>query len=351
MKEPGTVLIAVPDDTWPYGGNATTARRLAAHQRQGGRPAEAVPVSGLAARLEAGDVHLVHALHLRKGGVPVRALCRGRRIPFLVTCTGTDLSHDVLVPELRSELRSVVEEAAAITVLHGHQVQVVLKHFPFARPRLYRIRPGVDVLPGRRERARFGFRADEFVFLLPAGLRAVKRPAFAVEPLAEVRREGWNVVLAIAGPVQELSCGREVAALAERHPFVRLLGVKAHEAMGSLYRAADVVLNTSSSEGLSNAVLEAMALGRPLLLSDNEGNREAADDPVRPAALFFRDEEEFLASARRLLQDRRLRRELGALAQARARNLFDPEAEGRAFGALYARVLAATRKAEVCSCR
>ena len=54
---------------------------------------------------------------------------------------------------------------------------------------------------------------------------------------------------------------------------------------------ADVVLNTSSSEGMAGSVLEAMALRAPLLLRDNGGNRSVADDGVE--ALFFDDELSF----------------------------------------------------------
>ena len=64
---------------------------------------------------------------------------------------------------------------------------------------------------------------------------------------------------------------------------------------------ADIVLNTSLSEGMAGSVLEAMALGAPLLLRDNSGNRSVADDGVE--ALFFDDELSFLRGAAQILAD------------------------------------------------
>ena len=64
-------------------------------------------------------------------------------------------------------------------------------------------------------------------------------------------------------------------------------------------RVSDVVLNTSSSEGMAGSVLEAMALRAPLLLRDNGGNRSVADDGVE--ALFFDDELSFLRGAAQIL--------------------------------------------------
>lgn len=108
--------------------------------------------------------------------------------------------------------------------------------------------------------------------------------------------------------------------------------------MRSAYESADVVLNTSFAEGLSNAILEAIAAGRPVLASDIPGNR----GPVRglngdrPAGLLFdpRNPEDFVGQALRLIDDPEERAALGQDGQARAARW--PAAEDEADGLIRA---------------
>ena len=54
---------------------------------------------------------------------------------------------------------------------------------------------------------------------------------------------------------------------------VRLLPALSRQRMGAAYMDADVVLNTSLHEGMSPILLEAGALGRPVVASNVPGNR------------------------------------------------------------------------------
>jgi glycosyltransferase involved in cell wall biosynthesis len=55
---------------------------------------------------------------------------------------------------------------------------------------------------------------------------------------------------------------------------VRLLGSVAHGNLPPLLAAADVMALASSSEGLANAWIEALACGTPIVISDAGGARE-----------------------------------------------------------------------------
>ena len=63
-----------------------------------------------------------------------------------------------------------------------------------------------------------------------------------------------------------------------------LAGKFARSAMAPLYRGAKVYINASLHEGSSNAVLEAIAAGCPILLSDIPENRDFG----LPAKNYFR---------------------------------------------------------------
>jgi glycosyltransferase involved in cell wall biosynthesis len=96
--------------------------------------------------------------------------------------------------------------------------------------------------------------------------------------------------------------------------------------MRSLLAQSDVVLNCSRSEGgMSNAVLEALAMERAVLASDIPGNRSLVEDGV--TGLMFHDARELGAAAEHLARDRALRARLGAAGAARVAELTSPARE------------------------
>ncbi|TBR21484.1 glycosyltransferase family 1 protein [bacterium] len=101
-----------------------------------------------------------------------------------------------------------------------------------------------------------------------------------------------------------------------------------------LYRAADVFVLPSVSEGLSNALLEALASGLPVLGSRVGGTAEAVEDG-RSGLLFDGDPDPGAAAPlRRLLDDPGLRARLAAGARERAK-AFGMESVAARVEALY----------------
>lgn len=329
------VLMVVPDSAWPEGGNVTTAERIARWIHPQGWSVTVIPVADLDQRIRAGGISLLHAIHARKSGVAVAMAAAARRIPFVVTFSGTDVAVDLADPATRDALEAVMHAAAAITVFHEDDRTRIVAAAPGVAPKVHVVWPGTERLQGDANRDAWGLSADDLVFLLPAGVRAVKRPQFAVAPLEAVRERVPRLQLVIAGPAMDGPCVRDLEASLVGRPWARWLGPVPHPHMGTLYRCADVVLNTSTAEGLSNAVMEAMALGRPLLVADNTGNRQALGRED-PAGLIFSDVASFVAAARALAEDTALRERLGQAALARSR-VFDPKREAAGYAEIYAR--------------
>lgn len=96
----------------------------------------------------------------------------------------------------------------------------------------------------------------------------------------------------------------------------RVLVLPPREDVASLYAAADVFVLPSTSEGLSNALLEAMASGLAVLASKVGGTAETVVDGDT-GLLFDRDDEAALqAAVRRLSSDKAAVARLGAAARA-----------------------------------
>jgi len=338
-----TALIVVPDHAWPEGGNAVTAKRIVAGLGRERVRAEAIPFRQLEERATGEDVGLLHALHARRSGVPVAALARRLGVPFVVTITGTDLYDDLTPPAGKPDMRDVLEGSAAVTVFHGKAAEIAARSVPFLIPKLHVVPPAVQAMAGRRDRASFGIPEESFVFLLPAGLRPVKDPLFALGPLERLREEGHHLLFVIAGPPLDAQVAAAVRQAVGGRAWVRWLGAVPHESMGSLLRSSDVVLNTSTAEGLSNAVLEAMAARRPILARRNDGNLAA----LGRDGLFFDDPDGLLEAARRLIGDPLLRQRVADEALARSLREFDPAVEAAGYARIYGGVLG-VRKTACC---
>ncbi|MBI5625072.1 MAG: glycosyltransferase family 4 protein [Elusimicrobia bacterium] len=99
--------------------------------------------------------------------------------------------------------------------------------------------------------------------------------------------------------------------------------------------AADVFVHYSRWEGLPNAVLEAMALGLPVIASDVPGNRDAVLHGE--TGFIAADETALKERVLELAGDPELRRRLGHAGRKRVREAFSPSATFAALSGLYSR--------------
>ncbi|MEE9295018.1 MAG: glycosyltransferase family 4 protein [Phycisphaerae bacterium] len=137
---------------------------------------------------------------------------------------------------------------------------------------------GVDIPEVRRSadenihRAENDYPPGAFRIAMISRLEPVKCVSDFLEACTLLQRTGldYSVVIAGRGPL-EAALRKEITdrSLDQR---VRLLGWTNH--VHALMAAADVVVLTSAKEGLPRAVLEAMALARPVVATDVPGTQE-----------------------------------------------------------------------------
>lgn len=324
------VLLMIPPDLPETAGNRISAQRLARFLAAAGWRCTVAAANG---QLDPAPgtcaVHALHALHAGPAGLEV---ARRHGLPLVVTITGTDLSQGD-----PAALRKILSAAEAVVVFHRWAQEALQEHVGNIARRVVVIPPGVEVPPrGPRRRGTWHWRRDAFVFLWPGAVRPIKDPDFALEPLSRLTARYPQIRLVFAGAIRDPASGRSFLQRLQGLPWAEYLGEVPHERMVELYRAVDVVLNTSRSEGLANAVLEAMAAGRPVLARDIPGNRAA----IRHGrdGLLFADAAELESWAERLLADPQLRRRLGRNARRAVRHRFDPWKEAEAHARLYGEV-------------
>jgi glycosyltransferase involved in cell wall biosynthesis len=174
-------------------------------------------------------------------------------------------------------------------------------------------------------RAELGLDGDDVAILYLGQIEERKDPLLAVRAAAGIP----GAVMLVAGE------GPQEAEL--RAAGARMLGFRRDPER--VLAAADVLVMPSRHEGLSFAVIEAMAAGVACVVSDGPGNPEAVADAgiVFPAG----DEPALRAALTSLVSDPAQRDRLADAARARAAATFSVDGFLERMGALYAAALAA----------
>lgn len=157
-------------------------------------------------------------------------------------------------------------------------------------------------------------------------ITAQKNPELACA-IAETSPPDWRWTWLGGGDLEDLVRARSRIAVTGWLPR--------SEALARL-AAADVVVHTSSWEGMPIALLEAMALGLPAVVTDVVGNR----DLVEPGKTGFvcREAEDFLRALGALAKGPALRHAMGAAARARVAQTYDQDRLEQRWTALYDRL-------------
>jgi glycosyltransferase involved in cell wall biosynthesis len=249
-------------------------------------------------------------------GLPLRAL--GRRCVFLVPGLGTLFSSDLLrfrllrravVPAYRWMFRG---ETSRVIVLNRDDLAFITDVIGVPRERIFLMRGGCGVdprefpfdeqLPVRRPR----------VILVPARLireKGIFEAARASRLLLDrgIDHEMW--FSSDIDPANPLTLTRaEVAALPDVSPAIRVLGRQ--PAMPPVYRAAYAVCLPTYREGIPTALVEASAIGRPIVTTDAVGPRDLIEHEVNGLRVPIGDPLALADALARVLTDDQLARRL-----------------------------------------
>jgi len=282
-------------------------------------------------------------------------------VPYVIVLGGTDVNINVNQPEKRTVMEQALRGAGAIIAFTAEMLATLVSTCPSVRYKAHlvpqAILTSVPPLPvlasapptdaaadtAKDEQAvleHLDIRAGELLLLLPAGLRPVKDVLFAVEAIAEWHRRGSGVVLRIVGPQLDPEyTGSVQRALDALQPVraVAWCGALPQRELHLAMRAAQAVLNTSQSEGMCNSILEAFAIGTPVLARRNEGNAALVADGE--TGMLIDTPVELVDRVRLLLGDRGLRMKLAANAQQLIAREHSAEREAQQYSAILQGVL------------
>jgi glycosyltransferase involved in cell wall biosynthesis len=344
------VIILTPTALPRVTGNAITAERWHRSLSHEGVAVKVLETQDLDGRslvdiLDRFHPHIVHAHHVsRAGALMLDPLVtkEHRHVPLVVSPAGTDINLSAVNEAGRDDVRRICRKARALIVQNRETIRSLKKLLPDLHERIAYV-PKAFLWLGDESydlRAIAGCRKDDILFFMPGGIRPVKGNLECISAMAKAHEASPNIRVLFAGPALDAEyAARFEEEISRLQSFARWILQIPPKAMRAAYEGADVVLNYSRSEGLSNALLEAMAAGRPILASDIPGNRWLIHDEkgIGPCGFLFSPDgnTDFVQKALHLANDRALRESFAANGRLRAAEWPNPTDEAQALLEIY----------------
>jgi glycosyltransferase involved in cell wall biosynthesis len=188
-------------------------------------------------------------------------------------------------------------------------------------------------------RAALGLPPDTLVFVILANLIPYKGHADLIDALGLAEREiqqDWRLLVAGRDDGIQADLERRAVRLGVADKIM-FLGQRRD--VPTILSAADVGLLCSHEEGFSNAILEKMASGLPMIVTDVGGNGEAVMDGVTGFVVPPRHPQALANAIVRMAKDAELRATFGAAGRQRIVEHFSLERCVERYDALYRELL------------
>jgi L-malate glycosyltransferase len=233
---------------------------------------------------------------------------RGRRLPFVTTLHGTDITLVGLDRSYLPITRFSIQASDGVTSISSYLKEKTLSDFDVTRP--------IEVIPNfvncdvytpiadeaarAAQRTRFAGNGDAILMHL-SNFRPVKRVVDAVKIFAQVARE-LPAQLVMIGDGPDRSAAEWLAHDLGIHSRVHFLGKQ--DRVQALLPLADLMLMPSELESFGLAALEAMACKVPAIATRVGGVPELIDDGVDGLLYAVGDVDAMASGAVSLLRDR-----------------------------------------------
>ncbi|KAG9270532.1 glycosyltransferase 1 domain-containing protein 1 [Astyanax mexicanus] len=304
----------------PKTGNCTTAERIRDHIESAGHTCVLRDVADFKSASEVaqlmnqdGPFEGALAIHIFKGG----RLLLDVGVPFGVVFGGTDVNEDVKDAGKRGVMEDVLRRARFAVAFSAELKEKAEAELECGSCEMIVQAQGIET----RASSHFSWsdflhsagvcatRAEDLhVFMLVCGLRRVKDPLYLLNAFSEWHAQNPLVILIIVGPKVSVHFSSSVYVCVFRSAGVFLAAERNQEELHAAMQKSFAMVNSSISEGMSAAILEAMDLGLPVLARDIPGN--AAVVQHESTGLLFSSPQEFVSLSKRLLSDSKLQETL-----------------------------------------
>jgi len=229
-------------------------------------------------QMQAGrDFDLIDAHYFYPDGIAAMLLGIAVHRPVVITARGSDLDVGTTYAIPRKWIQWAARRAAGLIAVSSRLKRRV-EELGIPPDRVLMLRNGVDLCffsPRERNRARKILGFTRPTLLAVGNLVGLKRHVSIVNALPKLSE--FDLVIVGDGPERDpLETRARQLGVTDR---VRLLGRVAQESLPLLYSAADFLVHPSEREGWPNVLLESMACGTPVVVSNFDGVNEIVSAP------------------------------------------------------------------------
>jgi len=263
-------------------------------------------------------------------GCPVVVSCRGREINVV--------PYNPKRSDIHAGLRLTFQRAAAIHCVSDAIAQEAMR-YDLVPEKVWVIRPAID--PNSfSPTAKRGPENGILRIMTTGSLIWRKGYEYALQVVRLLCNAGVPVHFDIIGDGPER--GRVLYTVQDMRleEVVHLHGHCSPDEVPPLLQQADVFVLSSLSEGISDAVLEAMACGLPIVTTDCGGMREVVTDGVEGFVVPVRAPEAMAKAVMQLAENATLRRQMGEAGRARVLREFSLDQQVEQWMQLYRAVMA-----------
>lgn len=176
-------------------------------------------------------------------------------------------------------------------------------------------------LDKEKKRASLGLAADDIAITCVSKLRRGKGHEYLLEAFDGVHREYPKTKLLIAGDGERKQELLDQAVRYSSKPSILFLGNR--DDVKEMLRISDIFVLPTLGEGMSNAIMEAMASGLPVITTDIPENRELIEHEKTGILVPIKDSSSLAKAIKNLLGDGQRRRNLGESSKRGISESFD----------------------------
>lgn len=158
-------------------------------------------------------------------------------------------------------------------------------------------------------RKKYNYNEKDFILMYTAELNYNKHQDLLIKTVNSLKYTVPNIKLLLAGEGSLLENYKEQVKKLELDDKVEFLGFR--DDISSLLKLSDLAVSASRREGLPVNVMEAMASGLPLVVTNCRGNRDLVSDGENGYIVGIDDVEDFVTAIEKIYKSEELRRKFG----------------------------------------